>query len=212
MILAAVAAGLVIAACRERSAAPIATPARAAYEDARWQTLVSAAVKLGRLPLPGDIDPLLAPDGQVRPAGVVIEDARPTFQWPARPGGTYVVVVFAGDREVMRSGPLRVPRWTPERDLPQGRTLTWQVEATRGGAMETIPTPPASPAMLLITSESAHQELARARALRPPDDLLLAVLYAESGMRPEALAALRRAAERDARARSILEYETSPLP
>jgi hypothetical protein len=60
--------------------------------------------------------------------------------------------------------------------------------------------------------EAEHRELAEARERHPDDSLLLSVLYARSGLRTEALEALRRAAADDEAAKRILDHETSPVP
>lgn len=181
--------------------------------------LVTRAIESGRLPFPKDLDALRAPADTVRggagskervmPAGVVIDETRPTFMWPARDGGAYTVSIFDDDREVLRSPPLNAPRWTPERDLPRGRTLVWQVEIKGRGGLETIPSPPSPPAMFRIVTEADHRDLVQARERHGNDDLLMAVLYARSGMRAEAMRALRRAAASNAAAKRILDYETS---
>jgi hypothetical protein len=188
------------------------------YPDPEWQRLVDASSRSGRLPFPRDLEALYASPDTVRgaggsverisPAAVVLDEVRPTFNWPAREGGTYIVSVFHDDREVMQSEPLRVPRWKPSRDLPRGRTLAWQVEVTGHGAFHTIPGPPSPPARFRIVTAAEHQELVRARSLQN-DPLLLAVLYARTGMRTEALASLRRAAASNEAAKRILAHEIS---
>jgi hypothetical protein len=190
------------------------------HADPEWQRLVDAAIRSGRLPFPPDLEALYAsPDTfrgaggsveRISPSAVVLDELRPAFTWPAREGGTYVVSVFHDDREVMHSGPLRVPRWKPDRDLPRGRTLAWQVEVTGHGAFATIPGPPSPPARFRIVTEGEHQDLVRARSLQGDDPLLLAVLLAKSGMRAEALASLRRAAGENEMAKRILAHETAP--
>jgi len=181
--------------------------------------LVTRAIESGRLPFSRDLDALRAPADTVRggagsrervmPAGVVIDETRPTFTWPARDGRSYTVSVFDDDREVLRSPPLNAPRWTPDRDLPRGRTLAWQVEI-KGGGVETIPSPPSPPAMFRIVTEADHRDLVQARGRHGDDDLVMAVLYARSGMRAEAMRALQGAAAAgNAAAKRILDYETS---
>lgn len=198
---------------------PISAKTAEAYADPEWQRFVDGAIKSGRLPFPADLRTLRASPDTVRgsggsvdrisPAAVVIDDVRPTFSWPSRDGGTYIVSVFHGDREVMHSAPLSVPRWAPDRDLPRGRTLAWQVEVTGGDSFETIPSPPSPPATFRIVSETGHRDVVRARSLHGNDHLLLAVLYARNGMRAEALESLRRAAAGNDAAKRILAHETS---
>jgi hypothetical protein len=196
-----------------------AAPPAPQYADAEWGRLVARAVATARLPFPAELAALQAPADIVRgsseaiervaPTGIVVDDVRPTFTWPAREG-THTVSVFDDTREVIRSAPLKRARWTPDRDLPRGRTLSWQVEVTRDGAIETIPRPPAPPALFRIAGAAEHRQLERARAEHPNDFLLHSVLYARAGMRREALASLQRAAAADTAARRILDHETSP--
>ncbi len=198
-------------------APPPPAPVAVAYADPEWKRLVETATASGRLPLPADLatlrtspDTVRGPSGtieRISPAGAVIDEVRPTFTWPSRTNGIYSVSIFDGDREVMHSPPLQVPRWKPDRDLPRGRTLAWQVEVTGHGSLETIPSPPSPPATFRIVTENGQREIARVRSLHPDDHLLLAVLYAHNGMRAEALASLRRAD--DEVAKRILAHETS---
>ncbi|HYI12219.1 MAG TPA: hypothetical protein VEK57_24410 [Thermoanaerobaculia bacterium] len=219
--------GQTIATPRPGKAVPV-IPSRPApaieerYHDPEWQRAVTRALRSERLPFPKSLEELSGPEDTVRggtgsaervaPAGVVVDEVRPTFTWPSRKGGTYTLFVFDDDREVMQSPRLQRPRWTPDRDLPRGRTLTWQVEVTGLEDFETIPSPPSPPARFRIVKEAEHRELVEARERHPGDHLLLSILYARNGMRAEALEALRRAAAGDEAAKRILDHETSPAP
>jgi hypothetical protein len=175
------------------------------YANAEWERLVRTAVDSERLPFArgiGTAPEVLRGAGQtapgqtapdVVPAGVVIDETRPRFSWPARDGATYVVSIFSGDQPVARSEPLTETRWTPATPLARGRTYVWQVQATRGLEREIIPAPPAPPAMFRIVSRRDHDELAEARRSHPDDFLLHAVLAARAGLREEALRELSRA-------------------
>ena len=212
---------IVIPKARTIPSAPSTTDAapESQYADPRWQRLVTRALESGRLSFPRELAELSAPadtvrggtgpDERIAPVGVVIDEVRPAFLWPAREGGTYTVFVFDDEREVIQSPALKQPFWTADRDLPRGRTLTWQVEVTGAGTFETIPSPPTPPAMFRITSESDHRDLTLARERHGDDNLLLAVLYARSGMRAEAMEALRRAAALNETTKRILDRETS---
>jgi hypothetical protein len=176
------------------------TPPR--YSNPEWDRLVRTAIETGRLPFAPGIgaapdtlrgsDVGTAPD--IAPSGVVLDDVRPRFSWPAREGVTYVVSIFSGDRRVAQSAPLTETRWTPDQPLARGRTYVWQVQATRtvdGQTLrEIIPAPPAPPATFHLVSKSEHDELAEARRQHPEDHLLHAVLAARAGLREEAVRAL----------------------
>jgi len=191
------------------------------YADPQWQELVSRAAETGRLPFPANLAALQrseevvrgtanATEERVSPAGVVIDEVRPTFTWSSRSRGTFVVSVLdESHREVVHSSPLQVPRWRPDIDLPRGRTLEWQVEVEHGDARETIPSPPSPLPIFRIVSEKDHQDFVRAKALHPDDPLLHAVLFARSGMRAEALASLRLASQRNDAAKRILDHEVA---
>jgi len=202
----------------ETTPAPATPPAapQLAYADAAWQRLVDDARASGKLPFRADLDELHAardavrgesgPSQSVRPAGVVVEDARPAFTWPARGAKTCVVYVFDGEREIARSADLRAASWRPDRDLPRGRTLSWQVEAREGDAIETIPRPPAPPARFRILAEADRREIERARAQHPNDALLEAVLDARAGLREKALDMLRRVPRTKANEKLLQRY------
>lgn len=185
------------------TSAPAPEPPRPRYENAEWERLVSAAVATATLPFPRDA--AMQPDvlrgsatdaaSKVSPAGMVVDETRPRFSWPARPGATYVVSIFAEQQQIVQSEPLSQTHWTPPRPLPRGRTYVWQVQVTREGAREIIPAPPAPPATFRIVSNRAHDELAAARRLHPDDHLLHAVLTARAGLRDEAIDALRHAGD-----------------
>lgn len=185
------------------------------YANAEWDALVADARESGRLPLPRDLRDLRPPPDVIRgaaraveslrPTAEVVGEARPSFAWPARKSATYTVFVFDGNREIARSGALRETTWTPARDLPRGRLLTWQVEAATGERIETIPRPPAPPAVFRIASEDDWREIARARDAHPHDHLLLGILYARAGMLGEAAGSLRRAAANDPDAQTLLD-------
>lgn len=174
--------------------------------EPEWQRLVAHAIETRRLPFPAVLATLSIPEDTPRgrsidaelvsPAGVVIEEARPRFSWPATDRATYVVFVFDGEREVAQSNPLRANEWTPAKDLPRGRTLAWQVEIRHGGETSIIPGPSSPPALFRIITESDEREIAGAKTLHGDDPLLLAVVYARSGLRDAALEHLRLAAKK----------------
>lgn len=185
---------------------PLTTTMPAREIDPKWQQLVAQAVEKRSLPFPAVLATLSVPaDGsrgsdaeaeRVSPAGVILEAARPRFSWPAANGATYVVFVFDGEREVARSLALRRAEWTPSSDLPRGRTLAWQVEIRRADETSILPFPPAPPALFRVITHDEEREIARAKELHSDDSLLLAVLYARSGLRDAALEHLRLAAKK----------------
>lgn len=210
------------------ASAPITAPATStqppvdgqpAYPNDEWTRLVRTALTTARLPFPADL--ALLETGRdvlrggssgaltaVSPSGVVIDEPRPRFTWPERDGATFVVSVFDDGREVTTSEPLTTTAWTPSRPLPRGRTYSWEVEVTRGTATEILPASPAPPARFRIASERDHVQIEDARRRHPGDHVLHAVLAARTGMRAEAMTALRQAAQAgDDQARRLLAAE-----
>lgn len=187
----------------------------ATYTNPEWSRLVADVVRTQRLPLAEGLDELRPPADPLRgpsesnhrslvPAGVVVADVRPRFTWAPIDNATYVVSVFAGASEVAASDVLETPSWTPMTELPQERTLTWQVEVTREGKRFIMPAPPAPPALFRVASSEMRAEIEAARTRHPGDQLLHAILYARAGLVAEADAALRRAvAAGDRRAAAI---------
>lgn len=179
------------------------TAAQPPYTNARWEALVRDAVQQARLPFPHDLaslrdpeDPLRTPEEhpnrpRLTPSGIVVDETRPRFSWPAWGQATYVVSVFDGDTRIARSDVLARAEWIPMRDLPRGRTLLWQVEVRRDGSVDLLPSPPAPQAKFRVTGDEEHADLTEAKR-QSADPLLLAVLNARAGLRDEALRALRR--------------------
>lgn len=177
----------------------------AGYANPKWTALVAEVRRSGKLPASRDYglaaaedirrgnDPVHAAE-RVSPTGRVIDETRPELSWPARPGSTYEVAIFRGDEEIARSPVLHEPRWKPAQTLPRGATYIWQVETTKDGTTEIIPSPPAPQAMFAILGEAEHADLVAARRAHPRDRLLHAVLFARYGMADEARASLRDAA------------------
>jgi len=128
---------------------------------------------------------------ELRPGGEVIEDDRPAFAWTATPGAKYIVTILAGDEAVASSGPISVPRWQPPHPLHRGTTYSWQVEIRHPDGSTTLaPTPPQPEAFFRIAEANTVAGIAAAARAHPDDRLLLAILYAQAGMRSRALAEL----------------------
>jgi hypothetical protein len=189
---------------------PPAVSPQPAYANHEWARLVADVLESGRLPrskvsadLRGSTDDTLRGGSDdagaaLSPAGVVVESTRPRFTWPPSHGASYVVSIFSNEEEVVSTPPITSASWQLDRDLVRGRTYTWQVAVTRGGATEVLPVPPAPPARFHILGEREHEELEAARRQHPGDALLLAALYARNGLAAEAeaeVAKLRASAD-----------------
>lgn len=125
------------------------------------------------------------------PVGVVVESQRPVLSWDAADGAQSLVIIYAGEHEVIRSPLLRRPSWTPPA-LKRGVTYTWEVQIQIDGELQIVPMPPAPPAQFHVLDERAVSELANARRQHAHDPLLLGVLYANAGLETEARAELAR--------------------
>jgi hypothetical protein len=197
-----------------RRSIPVTAPS---YANPEWPRLIASAVATKALPFPdtlaevtveGDALRSATPTapGALEPAGRVIRSTQPQFRWRARRGATYVVLIYAGDEEVARSPSLTTPQWTPSRPLARGQTYAWQVNVRSGGDEDILPSPEEPPALFRITSAADEQNIDAALRAHPSDALLHAVVYAAAGLREEAEAALRDAADRgNVDARAILE-------
>jgi hypothetical protein len=199
-VAAAAAVAVVIAASfalRER------TPRASKAAASPYAALVAAAQRDGHLDPPPFIrelrpgaEVLRAPAGAAhampQPAGVVVESDRPLFSWDASAPG--VVQVFENQREIARSPRLHATRWTPDRPLPRGVTLAWQVEVERaGGDVEVIPAPPLPPALFRVIDAKSAADIEAARRRFPNDHLLAGILYARAGVQDRAMRELRAA-------------------
>jgi hypothetical protein len=182
---------------------------------------IAAALAAGRLALPAAVRELggrpsalrgagTAPAGPepLSPVATAVAADRPTFRWRPVPGATaYRTSVFdAGYRPVAESGWIEAPEWTPERPLPAGEALSWQVTARLGDREATAPAPPAPEARFRV---GAPAELAPAleAAGRTDSRLARAVLFAGAGLVEAAeveLAALAAANPGSDAARSLL--------
>ncbi|HEX8154284.1 MAG TPA: hypothetical protein VF698_14215 [Thermoanaerobaculia bacterium] len=201
---------------------PVSLPPQPRYQRVEWAAVVREARNGAVLAMPAtlaavrrDADRLRAPGHQtaavLAPAGVSIETQRPAFTWPATRGASYVVTIFAGDREVARSSRLTKAQWTPPRELARGTTYTWQVEVEREGELRIVPEPPAPPAQFHVAGAATVAELEAARQAHPDDHLLLGLLAARAGLVDRARAELQRAeasGERDVAARVLGEVES----
>jgi len=212
-IAAAVLIGIVsVIAYRMMSVTETAAPpsavhtARIDYGRNDWNELVNQALASGRVAIP-DLTGLAAAGGTVRsdegaaqkvdPEGVVVESDRPRFSWPAvSKRATYEVVVYRGEREVLRSGKLRVTTYVPERSLERGAVYQWQVLVTEeDGAVRILPAGPAAPALIRILSAPDAVELTDARQRFSGDSLLAGTLEARYGLLDEARRDLTAAAQ-----------------
>ena len=207
-----------------REAAPVVASALTGDEKAR----VDAAVAAGRIELPSSASALIRPQGTLLaeqttparfgplgPAGTAVRSPRPTFSWSDAGADAYTVAIFTETfMEVARSPRVTGTSWTPERELPRGETLVWQVTAHRGASSETEPRPPRPEARFSIV-DAATLARVEEQAVRLADNpLALGVLFVEAGLIADARVELARAAEMpgsaDAARRLLLSLDQPP--
>jgi anti-sigma factor ChrR (cupin superfamily) len=180
-----------------------------------WPSGVRSAIESGELHPPPRFLALQQPADIVRgddshsqaevrlntPVDEVVETPHPWFRWEPKAGTRFVVVVAERGREVIRSPELTHDSgWQPLTGLTPGHSYEWQLEVTRDGVTTAVPVPPQPPVRFSVLPEQEAASLAAARAANPADHLLLGVLAAQSGLRREAEAELRLAAESPATA------------
>lgn len=122
---------------------------------------------------------------------------RPVFNWQVYPGAAHYQVLVTNENldPLARSGMLTGTEWQPEKGLPRGVVLLWQVRAWHGSEMVSAPAPPAPPARFEIAAEPVAERIEQLRTLPRPSHLLAAVLCAQAGLRDEAAKELQALAQ-----------------
>lgn len=134
------------------------------------------------------------------PIATATTSVRPRFAWSAGANvTTYEVAVFDDQfNEVAKSGPLKTLQWTPDRDLPRGQVLAWQITATGPSGTIVSPAPPQPEARFVVLSVDDAAQVAAVRERLASEPLALGLKLAEFGLYRDAEAALTTAAS-DAR-------------
>jgi anti-sigma factor RsiW len=167
-----------------------------------WDAWVAEVKSRRALPVPAVIAELRSQTTQLRgsarpddlqlsPDHAVVASTQPRFQWSGQEGARYRVIFRNGD-EIVESGELTHPRWSPQQELRRGREYQWQVELTIDGVRSLYPKPPDPPARFRVLDQRALDEIEDARQRHPDDALLQAVILARHGLRTETMAALDR--------------------
>jgi hypothetical protein len=166
-----------------------------------WDQLVAAARKTGRIQRPPIISELRSPpavlrsqteataDAAMQPAGVTVVSDHPRLTWSARAGERYVATVVCNHVVVARSGEVEGGAWISTQPLPRGANCVWQVEGVTNQVV--LPVPPALQPMFHVLDEPALAEIKRAESQQPPDDFVVALLYARAGAQPDAVQRLQ---------------------
>lgn len=182
-----------------------APPSRLSPPD---QQMVTRALEAGRPTWPAFHDivrsragtllgdtPALPPLAPTSPTATAVTTTRPEFTWTAASGATSYEISIYDDsfRQVATSGPLSRTGWRPDRDLPRGQILTWQITAVTPAGTTVSPAPPQPEARFVVLSEPAVAAVNAARARLADEPLALGIALAEAGLYREAEAALTRA-------------------
>jgi hypothetical protein len=130
----------------------------------------------------------------IAPMATAVTVDRPVFRWkPLGPRATYVVAVFDESfQKVAESPAIAGTEWQPERALPRGVVLNWQVTAHAGGKTVHAPMPPAPEARIEVAPEADAAAIGAARRANPADHLRIASLYVKAGALDEAEAELNQ--------------------
>lgn len=125
---------------------------------------------------------------QISPAWQVIRSDGPMFRWPASAAGAQYEVTVFDERfnPISQSPPVSETSWQPERPLPRGRTLNWQVKISPHKSATGIQGEPVAQAKFSILSQHAADEVERVERLPTSSHLVRGVTYAQAGLLAEA--------------------------
>ncbi|MCU1264370.1 MAG: hypothetical protein JWM21_688 [Acidobacteria bacterium] len=127
-------------------------------------------------------------DDQISPAWQIIRSDRPMFRWPASTAGAQYEVTVFDERfnPISQSPPVSATSWQPERPLPRGRTLNWQVKISPHKSATGVQGEPVAQAKFSILSQNAADEVERVERLPTSSHLVRGVSYAQAGLLAEA--------------------------
>lgn len=134
------------------------------------------------------------------PIGKTTLETRPEFTWQPLPGaiGYTVEIVDTGLHPVLHSPGLRGTNWRPRHPLRPGETYFWQVTATlHGGAKVAASQPSLSETALKIAVPKLTDDMERFKQGHLDAHLVLAAMYAQSGMHNESAEELKKIAPGD---------------
>jgi anti-sigma factor RsiW len=122
------------------------------------------------------------------PVGTVALTDRPKFSWmPLAGASSYVVSVYdANFNLTATSGPLSSTSWVPEKPLPRGAQLSWEVRALRGSEEIIAPAPPSPEARFIVLGGVEAAQLQTTLMAVTGSHLARGVIYAKVGALDEA--------------------------
>ena len=134
------------------------------------------------------------------PIGKTTLETRPEFTWQPLRGaiGYTVEIVDTGLHPVLHSPGLRGTNWRPHHPLRAGETYFWQVTATlHGGAKVAASQPSLSETALKIAVPKLTDDMEHFKQGHLDAHLVLAAMYAQSGMHNESAEELKKIAPGD---------------
>ena len=188
---------------------------------------VQAALRTGRIPLPGFLDQLAPPretlmggapaasSRLLSPKATAVLGPSVRFQWEPLPGEwVYQVRIFQLSGElVLTSSEITASEWTVTQGLSPGADYQWQITATRGAERVTLPEPPETAPRFRVLDARVADRLQKLARLHPEAHLFLGVEYGQAGAVEDARVELTRAIQQGsqaAAARKLLESLISP--
>jgi hypothetical protein len=180
-------------ALKPSAPAPVAVDTTIPAADQQTLELATSTHRLERAPI---LDNLITQPGTLLagksdtphfdllgPVGTTVLTDRPVLRWMPVDGATaYVVSIFDEHFvKVVESPAQPNTDWRPDKPLPRGRILNWQVTAKARGANIHAPTPPAPEARFEIVPQDVADHIAATRRDHPGNPLLLAALLAKVG-------------------------------
>ena len=124
----------------------------------------------------------------IEPAGKVVFTDRPTLRWQPLAGAQSYQVELVNEQyeTVAQSEALTSATWQVPQSLARGRVYSWQVKASKDGAIIKAPQPPTPLARFRVTGQKEFAEIQDARTRFGSSHLLLGQLYAQAGLLDEA--------------------------
>lgn len=122
------------------------------------------------------------------PFKAIIRTDRPEFRWNSlADASSYTVIVYDAQFTVLTTSPqLTANSWKPEKPLPRGRVLFWQVRAVKNGEEIVTPSLADSPAKFKVLDKITNDRLQRLEQASENAHLALGVHYARAGLKEEA--------------------------
>jgi hypothetical protein len=130
----------------------------------------------------------------LQPVETSVESARPAFSWTEESGASSYTVLLKDlqSGSELSSGSLSGTRWTPEADLVRGHTYAWMVEANKDGKLLRAPARNKPFAQFRVIGAAELDEVQEARRSSGDSHLIMAVIYAKTGLREESARELKR--------------------